>query len=429
MSGKVRRGYFVDGLGAAQFAVPGRGRSDPRAAGGRPAAMSGRPCCSPPPTPPSRTAPRCRGPTGPGRPARQAGAFVVLVDGRAGGVPGAWRPQPADVRRRRRPNGPMRWRRSRRTGACGRSSSPGSTARLPTTRRSPTGSAPPGSPTAIAASRSGADCVPEGDTIHRTAAVLPRRCAREVVTGFEAPRALGGAPAPGPGERVLSGRSAREAPADPVRGRNHAAHPHAHDGLVAGPPCRRAAAGAAGGRPSPRSGRRARSAECVSAPVVELLDDHALRRHPVLSTLGPDLCLPDPDLDRVMGRLDQAGPFHAGRGGAPGPARRRRHRQRLQVRGRVRLFAWTRSCRSPSWTATSGSSSGEPRASCCGATSGPAPRRTVSARARGLRPRRASVPRCGTAIAVRRQGEAARPTWWCPTCQPRTRPDAPSDAR
>ena len=50
--------------------------------------------------------------------------------------------------------------------------------------------------------------MPEGDTIHRTAAVLHAALRDEVVTGFEAPRALGGAPAPGPGER--SWRSKRE---------------------------------------------------------------------------------------------------------------------------------------------------------------------------------------------------------------------------
>ena len=39
------------------------------------------------------------------------------------------------------------------------------------------------------------------------------------------------------------------------------------------------------------------------APVVELLDDVALRRHPRLVALGPDLCLPNPILDEIGRRL------------------------------------------------------------------------------------------------------------------------------
>ena len=55
--GTARRGYFVEGLGGAQFALPGaveRLRSLPD----EPTAPT---CCSPPPTPPTPTAPRCPG--------------------------------------------------------------------------------------------------------------------------------------------------------------------------------------------------------------------------------------------------------------------------------------------------------------------------------------------------------------------------------
>jgi ATP-dependent Lhr-like helicase len=88
MSGKVRRGYFVAGLGAAQFAVPGavdriRTMREPARARDRtdaelaavvlaatdPAQPYG--AAIPWPGEPGRSA----------RPARQAGAFVVLVDG------------------------------------------------------------------------------------------------------------------------------------------------------------------------------------------------------------------------------------------------------------------------------------------------------------------------------------------------------------
>ena len=108
-SGRCRRGYVVEGLGAAQFAVPGAvdrlrahvpaGRSPARS---RP---SRRAWCWPPPTRPSPTARPCPGrtrsatpSTGPGR---KAGALVVLVDGGAGAVRRAGRPVAAVVHRGR----------------------------------------------------------------------------------------------------------------------------------------------------------------------------------------------------------------------------------------------------------------------------------------------------------------------------------------
>ncbi len=80
MSGKVRRGYFVDGLGAAQFAVPGavdriRAFREP-VRGDEPTAVL---LAATDPAQPYGAA--LSWPEGPGRPARQAGAFVVLVDG------------------------------------------------------------------------------------------------------------------------------------------------------------------------------------------------------------------------------------------------------------------------------------------------------------------------------------------------------------
>jgi ATP-dependent Lhr-like helicase len=80
MSGKVRRGYFVDGLGAAQFAVPGavdRIRAFRESVrGDEPTAVL---LAATDPAQPYGAA--LSWPSGPGRPARQAGAFVVLVDG------------------------------------------------------------------------------------------------------------------------------------------------------------------------------------------------------------------------------------------------------------------------------------------------------------------------------------------------------------
>ncbi len=79
MLGTARRGYFVEGLGGAQFALAGaveRLRSLPACRGRVPAARA-------PPTRRSPTAPRCHGPsaTGGRRPARTPGAYVLLRDG------------------------------------------------------------------------------------------------------------------------------------------------------------------------------------------------------------------------------------------------------------------------------------------------------------------------------------------------------------
>jgi ATP-dependent Lhr-like helicase len=78
-SGKVRRGYFVEGLGAAQFALPGaverlREHRD-RAGADRPVALP----AADPAQPYGATLPW---PPANGRPARAAGAYVVLSDGR-----------------------------------------------------------------------------------------------------------------------------------------------------------------------------------------------------------------------------------------------------------------------------------------------------------------------------------------------------------
>ncbi len=78
-SGRVRRGYFVDGLGAAQFALPGaverlratREQTDEDRTIALPAADPAQPYGATLPWPPSA-----------GRPARVAGAYVVLQDGR-----------------------------------------------------------------------------------------------------------------------------------------------------------------------------------------------------------------------------------------------------------------------------------------------------------------------------------------------------------
>ena len=79
-SGQCRRGYFVEGLGAAQFASDRRRRPAAGPAAG--AGASRRLWCWRPATRPTRTAPRCPGPSARATgPAVRPGALVVLVDG------------------------------------------------------------------------------------------------------------------------------------------------------------------------------------------------------------------------------------------------------------------------------------------------------------------------------------------------------------
>jgi endonuclease-8 len=144
----------------------------------------------------------------------------------------------------------------------------------------------------------------EGDTIHRAAARMASALEGRTLTRFEAPTLRAG-PRPREGEPIE---------------RVWAQGKHL---LVAfgGGPTLHTHLGMSGswhvGSGRPRTGRRPVvtiaagevEATCFSAPTVELLGDDDLRRHPVLSRLGPDLCLAAPDIDeavRRLGRLDPA---------------------------------------------------------------------------------------------------------------------------
>jgi ATP-dependent Lhr-like helicase len=76
--GKVRRGYFIAGLGAAQFAMPGA-VDRLRSVRDRPDAPAVRTLAAADPAQPYGAA--VPWPTSGGRPSRTAGAYVVLVDG------------------------------------------------------------------------------------------------------------------------------------------------------------------------------------------------------------------------------------------------------------------------------------------------------------------------------------------------------------
>lgn len=258
--------------------------------------------------------------------------------------------------------------------------------------------------------------MPEGDTIHRTARTLSRVLRGEPLEAFVAPRL--NPPFPARGTLILD-----------VEARGKHLLLRFEDGLVL-----HTHLGMPGswhvyrpGEPWQRRDVRARVAVpdavavCFSAPVVELLDDGALERHPVLRRLGPDLCLPAPDLDAALERMATLGPGRtigevlldqhvaAGIGNvyrsetcflekidprtplAAVPLDRRRS---LLARGGALLRANLTTVRR---TTVPG---GPPGALFVYGREG-----------RGCR-------RCGTAIRTDRLGEHARTVFWCPTCQP-----------
>jgi endonuclease-8 len=157
-------------------------------------------------------------------------------------------------------------------------------------------------------------------------------------------------------------------------------------------------------------------AVCFDAPVIELLDERGLARHPQLAALGPDLCVPDPDVDEALRRMDtldtatpvgvalldqrvasgvgnvyrsevlwasRVDPF--GAVGDVGPKLRRELLVTAARMLRSNLTSWRRE------TVPGG----------------------LAVYDRAGRPCR----RCAGTIRTRRLGEQARSVWWCPGCQ------------
>ena len=165
-------------------------------------------------------------------------------------------------------------------------------------------------------------------------------------------------------------------------------------------------------------------------PVAEFLAARELGRHRELASLGPDLLAADLDVAAVTARLRGA-PRIGDRRRAARPADGVGRRQRLQVRGTVRLRnrpvpARRHAQRRPG-AAGRGASRELLRANVTAAEPTGAPawggsRRTtrrMDPTARLWVYGRAGKPcrNCGTAVACRTQGADARLTYWCPRCQ------------
>ena len=262
--------------------------------------------------------------------------------------------------------------------------------------------------------------MPEGDTIHRAAASLRAGLEGAQVVSFDARRRRGGAIAdraapPSPGERVdRVGARGKHLLIRFGGGTTLHTHLRMHGSWHLyrdGERWRRTP-----GAVVARVAVPAIEAVCFAAPVVELLTDVELDRHPTLSALGPDLCEPDVDLDVVVARLATVD-----RGTRIGDA----------------LLDQTVACgignvyRSEVLWACGV----DPRRSV-GDVDVALRRRLWSTASRQLRSnlgthRRTTVPgglavydragrpcpRCAATIETRRTGPHARSVWWCPGCQ------------
>lgn len=176
-------------------------------------------------------------------------------------------------------------------------------------------------------------------------------------------------------------------------------------------------------------------AVCFDAPTVELLDTRAVPLHPQLSTLGPDLLAPEPDLALAVANLssparagtpvgealldqsllaglgnvyrseilflERVDPFLALGALAPGVA------ERLVATG-ARLIRANRAA--PDRVTTPDALGGQP------GSGGPRRRGAPKLHVYG-RPGR-PCPRCGSIIRTRVFGDLPRRVFWCPTCQP-----------
>ena len=265
--------------------------------------------------------------------------------------------------------------------------------------------------------------MPEGDTMHRTAAALRTALVSHPVRQFSAPRNCG--PQPEPGSVVESVIS-------------HGKHLEVNfdDGIVLHTHMRMT-----GSWHLYRTGERWRRPErqvralievtdwvavCFNAPVVETYRMRDPRRHPGRGSLGPDLCDPHADLHDCVRRLQRY----------PQPevtvAEVLLDQRVLCGVGNVYrcegLWAGALSPFAPLSTLAGDELAElvEVSARLLRANLHRVERITLDTHPGGLavygRHHR-RCPRCGGTVAVRRWGEQARLLYWCPGCQVRHEPD------
>jgi endonuclease-8 len=259
--------------------------------------------------------------------------------------------------------------------------------------------------------------VPEGDTIHRTAAALRASVLGKPVTVFYAPRLTGITPAVG-------------AVIERVEARGKHLEIGFDDGVVLHTHMRMSGSWHLyrQGEQWRKPARQARvvievpgwQAVCFNAPVVETYRNVELTPHPALGGLGPDLCRADADIGegvRRMGRLCEA---------ETTVAEALLDQRVVAGVGNVYKSEVLWACELHPFTPVGALDEGQRRVLLQTAA------RLL--RANLDRPTRVTVPgspdgvavygrfgkpclRCGTPIEVRKHGEQARVTYWCPGCQ------------
>jgi len=269
--------------------------------------------------------------------------------------------------------------------------------------------------------------VPEGDTIHRTAAALRSALVDRKMVRFDATRLVGVVPRAG---RIIE------------RVESHGKHLEIgwDDGIVLHTHLRLSGAWHLyrSGEPWRRSHREMRvvigtdtwEAVCFNAPTVETYRTPELSRHPGLGRLGPDLCRVDADLDRCGELLLAYDDPRA-------PVGEVLLDQRVFCGvGNVYRSEVLWACELSPWAAV-------------GDLTEPLAQRVVNIAARLLRAnltsaRRVTVPgvpgglavygrsgqgcfRCADTVKARSQGAYRRILYWCPGCQTRFEPRAAAD--
>jgi endonuclease-8 len=259
--------------------------------------------------------------------------------------------------------------------------------------------------------------MPEGDTIHAVGARLRAAFGEDPLTCFEAPRLPG--PHPPAGSRMRVTARGKHL----LVGFDEGLTLHTHLGMSGWWRIERSTGG-----PVPRTGRpgaglQARvatsraSAVVGGTPVVELLDASALRRHPVLSALGPDLCDERPDLELTLRRLTMVD------GAAPvgvvlldqrpacgiGNVYRSEVLWAERIAPRTPLARLGRDDRRRLYAAAH---------RLLRENLGGHRRRTVASGLAVYERAGRRCLRCPGTVRAERLGEHARTVWWCPSCQP-----------
>jgi endonuclease VIII len=256
--------------------------------------------------------------------------------------------------------------------------------------------------------------MPEGDTIHRTAARLSVALGDGPVASFETPRHEAG-PRPEPGERIeaidAKGKHLLIAFSGGATLHTHLRMTGSSHITAAG-----VTTWAASRQVRVAIGTPTARAVCLDAPVVELLDAASLRRHSILNRLGPDLCDEDVDLDAVLARaarLEPSTPIGVALldqrvASGIGNVYRSEVLWLCRVDPFVPLGDVPVGTRQSLWR----TAHEQLRHNL-----GPGPRRTVPEGLAVYDRAGRSCRRCGARIEVRRSGEQGRAAWWCPACQ------------